>query len=132
MFPNPTRPSTWLIERIGIEYETVPLAGPDMFRRLDHVPIEGEDERHCLVGHFLGAHTRGVRENDAIISAGFNVDVVEPVRVRSQHLAAFGGVQDGRRAPTGAGHDSVGVLDHLHRFALALRIGLDELNVEVH
>ena len=27
------------VERIGIEYHTVPLAGPDMLRRLDHVPV---------------------------------------------------------------------------------------------
>ena len=57
------------------------------------MPVEREDERHCLVGHFLGAHTRRVRENDAIIGAGFNVDVVEPVRVHVastwQRSAAF-------------------------------------------
>ena len=131
MFPNPTRPRTW--ESSGSVLNTCRSHLPDRTCsvRLDHVPVEGEDERHCLVGHLFGAHARRVRENDAVVVACFDVDPVESVGVQGQHLAAFGGVEYGRRAPTGAGHDGVGVLHHLHRFALALRIGLDELDVEV-
>ena len=64
-----------------------PGALVQVFIGFDDAPVEGQDERHGVIGDFVGAVVGTVADDDAVIGGGIEIDMVDTDRHASDGAA---------------------------------------------
>ena len=72
-----------------------PGAFVQVFIGFDDAPVERQNERHGVIGDFVGAIVGAVADDDAVIGGGFEVDMVDADRHAGDDLALVELLDDG-------------------------------------